>query len=74
MPGQLLDIQEFVEITEPARQRHLGHLAIEIDDSGLEWTVRDVIEELDLLVEGKSTMDLGDFVDGIREQARRLLK
>ena len=74
MTGQLLDFQEYVEISEPARQRHLGQLEVILDDSGMEWTVRDVIEELELLVEGKSTMDFGDFVDGIREQARRLLK
>ncbi|MCM3143077.1 hypothetical protein [Brevibacillus sp. MER 51] len=71
---QLLDLPEYVERTEPNRQRQLEPLAFDVDDSGLEWTVRDVIEELELLVDGKATMDHKDFVEGIREQARRLIK
>ncbi|WP_188066676.1 hypothetical protein [Brevibacillus brevis] len=71
---QLLDFPEYVERTEPNRQRQLEPLAFDVDDSGLEWTVRDVIEELELLVEGKATINHEDFVEGIREQARRLIK
>ncbi|RAT95689.1 hypothetical protein [Brevibacillus sp. Leaf182] len=74
MSAPLLDFQEYVEKTELSRQRSIEGLAFDIDDSGIEWTVRDVIEELELLVDGKATMDFEDFVDGIREQARRLLK
>lgn len=74
MSAPVLDFQEYVEKTEPSRQRAIETLAFDIDNSGIEWTVRDVIEELELLVDGKATMDFEDFVDGIREQARRLLK
>ncbi|BAH44548.1 hypothetical protein BBR47_35710 [Brevibacillus brevis NBRC 100599] len=74
MSAPVLDFQEYVEKTEPSRQRSIETLAFDIDNSGIEWTVRDVIEELELLVDGKATMDFEDFVDGIREQARRLLK
>ncbi|NRS15848.1 hypothetical protein HP398_05295 [Brevibacillus sp. HB1.4B] len=74
MSAPVLDIQEYVEKTEPSRQRAIEALAFDFDDSGIEWTVRDVIEELELLVDGKATMDFEDFIDGIREQARRLLK
>ncbi|MGG1662922.1 hypothetical protein [Brevibacillus sp. NRS-1366] len=49
-------------------------LAFDVDDSGMEWTVQDVIEELELLVDTKATMAYEDFIDGVREQARRLLK
>ncbi|GEC93081.1 hypothetical protein [Brevibacillus brevis] len=71
---QLLDFPEHVERTEPNRQRQLEALAFDVDDSGLEWTVRDVIEELELLVDGKAVMDHEDFIDGVKEQAKRLLK
>ncbi|MBH0328802.1 hypothetical protein ABH14_03160 [Brevibacillus brevis] len=74
MSAPVLDFQEYVEKTEPSRQRAIEALAFDIDNSGIEWTVRDVIEELELLVDGKATMDFEDFIDGIREQARRLLK
>lgn len=74
MSAPVLDFQEYVVQTEPSRQRGLEALAVVVDHTGIEWTVRDVIEELELLVDGKATMDLEDFVDGIREQARRLLK
>ncbi|MDC0760586.1 hypothetical protein POF51_07780 [Brevibacillus sp. AG] len=74
MSAPVLDFQEYVEKTESSRQRAIETLAFDIDNSGIEWTVRDVIEELELLVDGKATMDFEDFVDGIREQARRLLK
>ncbi|AWX56918.1 hypothetical protein AB432_018515 [Brevibacillus brevis] len=74
MSAPVLDFQEYVEKTEPSRQRAIETLAFDIDNSGIEWTVRDVIEELELLVDGKATMDFEDFIDGIREQARRLLK
>ncbi|TQK74941.1 hypothetical protein FB479_101552 [Brevibacillus sp. AG162] len=74
MRAPVLDFQEYVEKTEPSRQRAIETLAFDIDNSGIEWTVRDVIEELELLVDGKATMDFEDFIDGIREQARRLLK
>ncbi|WP_429844538.1 hypothetical protein [Brevibacillus sp. FIR094] len=74
MSAPVLDFQEYVEKTESSRQRSIETLAFDIDNSGIEWTVRDVIEELELLVDGKATMDFEDFIDGIREQARRLLK
>lgn len=74
MSPPVLDFQDYVEKTEPSRQRAIETLAFDIDNSGIEWTVRDVIEELELLVDGKATMDFEDFIDGIREQARRLLK
>lgn len=74
MSAPVLDFQEYVEKTEPSRERAMEALAFDIDNSGIEWTVRDVIEELELLVDGKATMDFEDFIDGIREQARRLLK
>ncbi|QRG65278.1 hypothetical protein [Brevibacillus choshinensis] len=74
MSVPLLDFQKFVEITEPFRQRQLEILAFDMNVSKIEWTVRDVIEELELLVDGRATMAPEEFIDGIREQARRLLK
>lgn len=74
MNAPALDLPEYVENTEPGRQRMLELLAFDVDDSGMEWTVQDVIEELELLVDTKATMAYEDFIDGVREQARRLLK
>ncbi|MDT3415606.1 MULTISPECIES: hypothetical protein [Brevibacillus] len=74
MPEKLLDFPQYVEQTEPARQRLLQPIAFDDDRDGLEWTVRDVIEELEYLVDMKATMAPEEFVDGVREQARRLLK
>ncbi|QDS37997.1 hypothetical protein [Brevibacillus brevis] len=69
---QLLDFPDYVERTERIRQRGQEKLTFDVDESGIEWTVRDVIEELRLLVDGKATMDLEEFIEGIREQGRRL--
>ncbi|CAJ1000990.1 hypothetical protein [Brevibacillus aydinogluensis] len=74
MPEQLLDFPQYVERTEPIRQRLLHPIAFDDDRDDLEWTVRDVIEELEYLVDMKATMAPEEFVDGVREQARRLLK
>ncbi len=74
MPEQLLDFPQYVERTEPTRQRLLHPIAFDDDRDDLEWTVRDVIEELEYLVDMKATMAPEEFVDGVREQARRLLK
>jgi hypothetical protein len=74
MPEQLLDFPQYVERTETTRQRLLQPIAFDDDRDDLEWTVRDVIEELEYLVDMKATMAPEEFVDGVREQARRLLK
>jgi len=74
MPEQLLDFPQYVERTEASRQRLLHPIAFDDDRDDLEWTVRDVIEELEYLVDMKATMAPEEFVDGVREQARRLLK
>jgi hypothetical protein len=74
MLEQLLDFPQYVERTEPTRQRLLHPIAFDDDRDDLEWTVRDVIEELEYLVDMKATMAPEEFVDGVREQARRLLK
>jgi hypothetical protein len=74
MPEQLLDFPQYVERTEASRQRLLHPIAFDDDRDDLEWTVRDVIEELEYLVDIKATMAPEEFVDGVREQARRLLK
>jgi hypothetical protein len=70
----LPDFPTYVERTEAARQRMLQPIAFDDDRDDLEWTVRDVIEELEYLVDMKATMAPEEFVDGVREQARRLLK
>lgn len=70
----LPDFPTYVERTEPTRQRLLHPIAFDNDRDDLEWTVRDVIEELEYLVDMKATMAPEEFVDGVREQARRLLK
>jgi len=74
MPEQLLDFPQYVERTEASRQRLLHPIAFDDDRDDLEWTVRDVIEELEYLVDMKATKAPEEFVDGVREQARRLLK
>ncbi|MED4581840.1 hypothetical protein P9578_03500 [Brevibacillus choshinensis] len=74
MSAPVLDFEKYVEITEPGRQQELEVLAFDIDDTGIEWKIRDVIEELEFLVDGKATMAPEEFIDGIREQARRLIK
>ncbi|TRY25949.1 hypothetical protein FOI68_09435 [Brevibacillus sp. LEMMJ03] len=74
MLEQLLDFPQYVERTEPTRQRLLHPIAFDDDRDDLEWTVRDVIEELEYLVDMKATMAPEEFVDGVREQDRRLLK
>ncbi|MFE1631288.1 hypothetical protein ACFLFF_31610 [Brevibacillus reuszeri] len=74
MNAQLLDFPEYVEKTESARQRLLQPLAFDRHDDDLEWTVRDVIEELEYLVDLRATMAPDDFREGVIEQAKRLLK
>lgn len=74
MNAPLLDYQEHVEQTEATRQRLLQPLAFDDQNDSLEWTVRDVIEELEFLVDMRATMAQGEFLDGVREQAKRLLK
>lgn len=74
MPEQLLDFQAHVERTEPIRQRQLHTLAFDEDNDNLEWTVRDVIEELEFLIDLRATMTPLDFREGVLEQAKRLLK
>jgi len=74
MSAPVLDYPAYVDRTEPARQRLLQPLAFDDDGSDLEWTVRDVIEELELIVDMRATMAPEDFLDGVKEQARRLLK
>ncbi|MGG1531421.1 hypothetical protein [Brevibacillus agri] len=74
MNVSLPDFPTYVERTEPIRQRQLQVLSIGMDDDGLEWTVRDVMEELELLLEARSTMEPEDFREEVRQQASRLLK
>lgn len=74
MPEQLLDFPQYVERTEASRQRLLHPIAFDDDRDDLEWTVRDVIEELEYLVDMKATMAPEEFRDGVREQARRLCR
>lgn len=74
MNAQLLDFPEYVERTESARQRLLQPLVFDRHDDDLEWTVRDVIEELEYLVDLRATMTPDDFREGVREQVKRLLK
>lgn len=74
MNGQVLDIPEHVEQTEATRQRLLQPLAFDDQNDSLEWTVRDVIEELEFLVDMRATMAPGEFLEGVKEQAKRLLK
>ncbi|MFP3390648.1 hypothetical protein [Brevibacillus sp. SIMBA_040] len=76
MSELLLDFPEYVELTEPIRKQQLETLAFDSDEEmdTLEWTVRDVIEELEFLVDLRATMAKEDFKDQAREQARRLLK
>lgn len=76
MSAPLFDFSEYVEQTESIRQQQLLPLAFDSDDEldELAWTVRDVIEELELLIDLRATMAKGDFFDGVKEQARRLLK
>jgi len=74
MNAPLLDYPAYVDRTEPARQRLLQSLAFDDAGSDLEWTVRDVMEELEFLIDIRATMAPEDFLDGVKEQARRLLK
>ncbi|WP_339167039.1 hypothetical protein NSQ24_01275 [Brevibacillus sp. FSL L8-0520] len=71
---QLPDFPEYVEQTEPTRQKLQKPLVFDIDDDNLEWTVRDVIEELEYLVDLRATMTPEDFHEEVREQAKRLLR
>lgn len=74
MNAQVHDFPEQVEQTEPIRQRLLQPLAFDDQNDSIEWTVRDVIEELEFLVDMRATMASEDFQNGVRDQARRLLK
>lgn len=74
MNAQVHDFPEQVEQTESTRQRLLQPLAFDEQNDSLEWTVRDVIEELEFLVDMRATMASEDFQSGVRDQARRLLK
>ncbi|MFI8714479.1 hypothetical protein [Brevibacillus brevis] len=72
---QLLDFPEHVEQMEPMRQQQLETLAFDSTEEldMLDWTIRDVVEELELLIDQRATMTKEVFLDGVREQARRLL-
>lgn len=76
MSQQLPDFPTYVEQTEPIRQKYLQPLAFDTDEDGeqLEWTARDVIEELELIIDARATMASEEFREEIREQAKRLLK
>ncbi|WP_419878021.1 hypothetical protein [Brevibacillus centrosporus] len=76
MNAPLLDFPEHVEKTELIRQQQLLPLAFDSDDETdkLAWTVRDVIEEMEFLIDMRATMTTEDFRDGVRDQARRLFK
>lgn len=76
MPEQLLDFPEYVDQTESIQQQQLLPLAFDSDEEmdKLNWTVRDVIEELEYLVDMRATMAPRDFCEEVRVQARRLLK
>ncbi|MGG3012257.1 hypothetical protein ABEO98_22585 [Brevibacillus parabrevis] len=68
------DFPAYVEQTEPIRQKQLLPLAFDAGDDGLEWVVRDVIEELEFLIDLRAIMAPEDFREEVRTQARRLLK
>lgn len=70
---QLPDFPQQVEQTEPMRQRHLQVLAFDVVNDDLEWTIRDVIEELESLIDLKATMSRVEFREAVRDQARRLI-
>ncbi|MED2010917.1 hypothetical protein P4V39_22880 [Brevibacillus borstelensis] len=76
MSQQLPDFPAYVEQTEPIRQQHLQPLAFDTDEDSdqLEWVARDVIEELELIIDARATMFPEEFREEIREQAKRLLK
>lgn len=76
MNAPLLDFPEHVEKTELIRKHQLLPLAFDSDDETdkLAWIVRDVIEELEFLIDMRATMTPEDFRDGVREQASRLFK
>jgi len=69
----LPDFPEHVERTEPIRQRHLQVLAFDVGNDDLEWTIRDVIEELEYLVDMQATMSRSEFREAVRDQAKRLI-
>jgi hypothetical protein len=68
----LPDFPEHVERTQPIRQRHLQVLAFDVRDDELEWKIRDVIEELEYLVDVRATMSRSEFREAVIDQARRL--
>jgi hypothetical protein len=70
----LPDFPEHVDRIEPIRQRHLQVLAFDVQDDDLEWKIRDVIEELEYLVDMRATMSRSEFREAVRDQARRLIE
>lgn len=72
--SQLPDFPEYVERTERSRQKLLQPLVFDVKNDDLEWIVRDVIEELEFLIDLRATMTPEDFHEEVREQAKRLLR
>jgi len=70
---RLPDFPEHVERTEPMQQRHLQVLAFDVCNDDLEWTIRDVIEDLEYLVDMQATMSRSEFREAVRDQAKRLI-
>lgn len=73
MNGPLLDFPEYVERTAPIRLRQMQVLAFDDYDDELERTVRDVIEELEYLIESRASMMRSEFREEVRFQAKRLM-
>ncbi|NRQ51950.1 hypothetical protein [Brevibacillus sp. HD1.4A] len=74
MSASLPDFPAYVEQTESIRQMQLQTLAFDDDADGMDWLVRDVVEELEFLIDQRATMATEDFREEVRIQARRLLK
>lgn len=75
MSASVPDFPAYVEQTETIRQMQLQTLAFDDDDAdGMDWLVRDVVEELEFLIDQRATMAPEDFREEVRIQARRLLK
>ena len=71
----LPDLPEHVDKTEPFRQRYNNFVgtAFDEDDAELERTVRDVIDELEMILETKGDRSHINNKALINDQARRLL-
>lgn len=74
MNAHLLDFPEYVERTEPIRRRQIQALAFDVHDDQLERKVRDVIEELEYLVDIRATLSRSEFREAVRDQTRRLIE